>query len=319
MAATATSPTLRFGDKGTEVTKLQNLLNGRVNPSPGLPENGVFGHKTEHAVRVFQKQRGLPVDGVVGPKTWDALRRPFMVTAQVSYGIGATGGTVFDPAGKSCDERLQAFLKDAEKTYSVKIGLTREMETDAKKQQTMHIAHMIYYNNFKSQQPANHEPNGSKPRGVIKFDYLSKIELTSAGWAGGVQYTDFLRDKDGNPCMVAGGKWKDGRNPEKTQTRAQAFAILTKYGVAKDDKHPEEPHGNMVAPGIQGCGEPCKCGGNMSHHLSGLAADLSKPDLHTLENKLKQANAGTLDGYLLQFGLCRPMSSEVHHVEATNP
>lgn len=58
--------TLRRGSKGEEVKRLQNLLGG-LNP------DGIFGAKTEAAVKAFQKANGLAVDGIVGPKTWSAL------------------------------------------------------------------------------------------------------------------------------------------------------------------------------------------------------------------------------------------------------
>ena len=73
------------------------------------------------------------------------------------------------------------------------------------------------------------------------------------------------------------------------------------------------------SPGFWGCAEPCKCGGNRSKHISGVASDLGKPQLEQLKQKLQQAGKGSLDNYLKRFGLHRPMSSEPWHVEATTP
>jgi len=37
------------------------------------PVDGVFGPKTEAAVKAFQTDQGLVVDGIVGRNTWKAL------------------------------------------------------------------------------------------------------------------------------------------------------------------------------------------------------------------------------------------------------
>ena len=67
----ACAETLRFGMTGEEVRELQEeliregCLEGRA--------DGVFGTKTEEAVRAFQIQNGLKADGVAGKKTQEAL------------------------------------------------------------------------------------------------------------------------------------------------------------------------------------------------------------------------------------------------------
>ena len=63
-------PTLRLGSKGDDVKYLQDLLNyyGYT-----VTVDGIFGKKTEAAVKQFQKSRKLTVDGIVGQKTWNAL------------------------------------------------------------------------------------------------------------------------------------------------------------------------------------------------------------------------------------------------------
>jgi lysozyme family protein len=64
-------PIVRRGSRGEHVAELQMLLrDGGV--SPGSVD-GIFGAKTEEAVREFQEAMGLQVDGIVGPRTWDAL------------------------------------------------------------------------------------------------------------------------------------------------------------------------------------------------------------------------------------------------------
>lgn len=67
----AGKPVLRRGDTGAAVRELQEALK-RLGHDPG-PVDGVFGAKTEAAVKAFQRAAGIAVDGVVGPVTWSKL------------------------------------------------------------------------------------------------------------------------------------------------------------------------------------------------------------------------------------------------------
>ncbi|MFC0675677.1 L,D-transpeptidase family protein [Brachybacterium hainanense] len=62
---------LRRGDRGPEVTKLQQELNRRRYWCGKV--DGSFGPTTQQAVYAIQKAAGLSKDGVVGPKTRGAL------------------------------------------------------------------------------------------------------------------------------------------------------------------------------------------------------------------------------------------------------
>lgn len=64
-------PPLRRGDRGPLVRVLQTQLQ-RSGFDPG-PIDGIFGSRTDAAVRAFQQQRNLPVTGVVDVATWTAL------------------------------------------------------------------------------------------------------------------------------------------------------------------------------------------------------------------------------------------------------
>ena len=68
-----TKYTLRNGDSGENVKRLQRaLLEAGYNiGSSGV--DGYFGSGTERAVKKFQADNGLDDDGIVGPKTWDML------------------------------------------------------------------------------------------------------------------------------------------------------------------------------------------------------------------------------------------------------
>ena len=67
---------VRAGDSGEEVRYIQNALNPvrrGAKEIPPLDVDGMFGPRTENAVKAFQKYYGLGVDGVVGPLTWAKL------------------------------------------------------------------------------------------------------------------------------------------------------------------------------------------------------------------------------------------------------
>ena len=67
---------IRNGYTGIAVAKLQNYLNNLrslYNSIPTLSEDGIFGARTEDAVRIFQQNTGLNADGIVGTLTWDKI------------------------------------------------------------------------------------------------------------------------------------------------------------------------------------------------------------------------------------------------------
>jgi hypothetical protein len=70
----AATPTLKRGQAGPSITKLQKLL--RAKNVKGAPKpSGYFNKATENAVKRFQKKKGLKADGIVGDKTWEHLRK----------------------------------------------------------------------------------------------------------------------------------------------------------------------------------------------------------------------------------------------------
>lgn len=63
-------PVLQKGSNGVNVTTLQDLLAFR---GYYVSADGIFGSRTDSAVRSFQFNSGLIVDGVVGSNTWSGL------------------------------------------------------------------------------------------------------------------------------------------------------------------------------------------------------------------------------------------------------
>jgi peptidoglycan hydrolase-like protein with peptidoglycan-binding domain len=63
-------PTLRRNEPHNQVTALQYLLRHRGH---SIAADGIFGPKTEAAVRAFQASANLVADGIVGRRTWPAV------------------------------------------------------------------------------------------------------------------------------------------------------------------------------------------------------------------------------------------------------
>lgn len=68
---------LRRGSSGEYVTILQTMLNRIAQDYPAIPRiaspDGIFGNRTENAVRKFQEIFNLTSDGIVGKATWYKL------------------------------------------------------------------------------------------------------------------------------------------------------------------------------------------------------------------------------------------------------
>lgn len=82
----ATYSTIKRGSRGDDVERLQTMLN---NAGYSLDVDGIFGEKTQSAVRQYQRNQGLDVDGIVGTNTWSALSSP--AAAQASAPQTPTG------------------------------------------------------------------------------------------------------------------------------------------------------------------------------------------------------------------------------------
>lgn len=67
---TPTSNNLRLGSRGEKVKQLQRDL---TSLGYKLTADGIFGPKTEAAVKRFQRDKNLTVDGIVGPQTRAAI------------------------------------------------------------------------------------------------------------------------------------------------------------------------------------------------------------------------------------------------------
>lgn len=111
VAKAETRPTLRLGSQSSYVKELQQILK---NAKYNVTVDGVFGPKTESAVKQFQTDHNLSADGIVGSATWHALdqnkveRQQFTVNTAIALGQKKLSNNIIF----SGDGRL---LKDSKK------------------------------------------------------------------------------------------------------------------------------------------------------------------------------------------------------------
>ena len=87
VAKKSTYPALKKGSKGASVVTLQALLNSRN--KAGLVRDGVFGPRTEKAVKAFQKKSKLKATGKLNDATWAKLL-PVLKPGQKGASVKAT-------------------------------------------------------------------------------------------------------------------------------------------------------------------------------------------------------------------------------------
>jgi peptidoglycan hydrolase-like protein with peptidoglycan-binding domain len=90
---------IRYGDKGSNVKKLQQALNELGYGNSGTSGlDGIFGDKTLAAVKKFQKDMGISADGIVGPNTKKKFKAKGY--AKGSMGVDADQWALIDELGE---------------------------------------------------------------------------------------------------------------------------------------------------------------------------------------------------------------------------
>ncbi len=141
---TAISDTLKKGDTGYAVRKLQQRLKELGYYTPGV--DGSYGYRTVESVQAFQKKNGLTADGVAGPTTQAKLYSDSAKPAKdpVVQEPEADDGTLKEGSTGEAVKKLQRRLKelgyytpgvdgsygyrtvDAVKAFQKKNGLTED-------------------------------------------------------------------------------------------------------------------------------------------------------------------------------------------------
>ena len=223
--------------------------------------------------------------------------------------VPSTGPASFE--GLSVKDRVERLAADVHKNYNCTLTINQSTRSPKQAQQ-FHVCHMFLHNMFKLLRPKHVSEDGR----TIAWAHIADASVT---WALIDDPETFLRTSagEGEPAYRERGEygtltWASGHEPDKAaSTRAMAL-FLSRHHVR-----------SMAAPGQNGCGEPCGCGGMASKHITGAACDVS--GLQELQDSLAKENYGTgikLDDFLKDYGLCRPMAHlqgnrrEEWHVEA---
>jgi peptidoglycan hydrolase-like protein with peptidoglycan-binding domain len=112
---------LSRGDAGWDVAALQFKLAWHGFPSRAF--DGVFGERTENALRAFQEWAGLAVDGHAGRSTWRALRAP-PASCPIRLGWPLQGPIVspFGPRWNSFHEGVDIDASEGEQVGASRSG-----------------------------------------------------------------------------------------------------------------------------------------------------------------------------------------------------
>lgn len=100
-----------YGSTGSAVSKLQSVLNEH---GYDLAVDGIFGVKTQAAVRDYQKKNGLKLDGIAGKETWGSL----LAKPSYSGSSGSSGSAASGTVMGSVSAGTAAALKELEKGYT---------------------------------------------------------------------------------------------------------------------------------------------------------------------------------------------------------
>lgn len=105
------APVLRLDSRGEPVRSLQQTLNQlgyRDDRGRSLEPDGMFGPRTDQAVRAFQRANGLEVDGIVGRDTRGTLERLQQSQARPDDAANRNAEPSTAPARTAFDALLQA-------------------------------------------------------------------------------------------------------------------------------------------------------------------------------------------------------------------
>jgi hypothetical protein len=213
------------GMSGQSVRELQQQLRDRGHQ---IQVDGLFGPRTEEAVRAFQRANGARVDGIVGPETTGKLRVPPAGGATdpgdgLDRGAGRRDGP---PAAPTEDERR------------VRPGSTT-------------VGDLARNDDTRMRGPSGVRPTLAPPNATERerFDHYAAIIRANGGQV----------NPNGQPSVLAiRGMSRDGNQHDTTSNRRydDTFVVLTPDGRARELRgatHPGQTRSSL-SPDVNGDG-----------------------------------------------------------------
>lgn len=106
---------LSYGSSGDDVKELQSYLNQVGNY--GLDTDGVYGSKTQAAVKDYQTKNSLTVDGIAGDETWGSLSSAISNSTSNSGNTDSTGSTSQNTAQAAPDYSQYSYDPSTDAAY----------------------------------------------------------------------------------------------------------------------------------------------------------------------------------------------------------
>ena len=172
----ASYSTVKYGSRGEDVIALQMALN---NAGYELDTDGIFGTKTQEAVRDYQASKGLTVDGIVGANTWGALNSSIASSA---------GGSLNSAESQSA---LTAQLESLIAQFNSTPGYTPK--TDEQIREQAEGEYQSYYDQLKltaQQQQAQSDLALSQQRDKLAITYQKQKDASAKEYADAYSATD---------------------------------------------------------------------------------------------------------------------------------
>ena len=191
-----------YGSTGSAVTKLQTTLNEH---GYDLNVDGIFGEKTQAAVRDYQEKYGLKLDGIAGKETWGSLMAQndrVQGSSRASGYSGKASGSISSgivPTG-TVSSATAAALKQLEQGYtpSEAVLAAKEQADTLSAQQPE-----AYQSGFAAQLEALYQEISSRPG--FSYDPASDTAFQSYAAQYARQGQAAMRDTLGQAAHLTGG------------------------------------------------------------------------------------------------------------------